>query len=171
MAEITNARQEETGTRTQDLSTDLHDEAVGFPRRDDRGTTLKACPGGAGPSPASSSRGHSQEETSTDCPSPPSPPRSLWSKKPSSPLHHARTMTPGSLHLLCSTDTDLSLKKLPRWNHPPSHHRAQASIKTGGFGIRDLFSTLQQPSWPRAAAHAPFATAFGPSTKTPTTLT
>ena len=67
----------------------------------------------------------------------PVPSRSPWSKKPSSPLHHARTMTPGSLHLLCSTDADLSLKKPPRWDHPRSHHRAQAPIKTGGFGIRD----------------------------------
>ena len=39
---------------------------------------------------------------------------------------HARTMPPV-----------FSFKKLPRWNHPSSHHRAQASIKAGGFGIRD----------------------------------
>ena len=30
--------------------------------------------------------------------------------------------------------------------------RAEASIKNGGFGIRDPCSTLRQPSWPQAAA-------------------
>ena len=40
LAETPNARQEDTGTRTKDLATDPHDEAGGFQRRDDRGTTL-----------------------------------------------------------------------------------------------------------------------------------
>ena len=46
--------------------------------------------------------------------------------------------------------------------------RAQASIKQGGFGIRDPFSTSQQPSRPQTAAPLPFALAFGPVTTTHT---
>ena len=43
----------------------------------------------------------------------------------------------------------------------------QASIRKGGFGIRDpYFSALLQPSCPPAAAHPPFATASAPTTPT-----